>query len=124
MVADLVHEHMAYELAKRSIAAIDPLCKDWLTVEMYVIGLSVRIVEGPARQVDAFIKAGQFERILNSEIIENLVFGEIGDMQHDIAAQRAKLRRQRRIGLLRELIDFLKAWRAPVGPQAFHCTAS
>jgi len=53
------------------------------------------LLERRLGDIDAFIEAGQLEGILDAKLVEERVFGEIGDMDDDIAAQRAEFLRAR-----------------------------
>lgn len=124
MMSYLMYENMADQIAEGCFAIVDPLSKNRLSVQVDMIGSRWNVIERSACQIDAFIKAGQLERIVDIHVVKNVVVGEVGDVDHQIAALSADGRRQRSERLAGKRVEFIKAWRAPVRPRVLHRIAA
>ena len=101
MVAELVDQHMGDDVAQRFLV-LGPIVENGAPVERD----AVRAFAGgrvPAfRDAAALEQAEQVERGFQRQIVHDLLGRKLGDLNDDLAGQRAKVRRQMRIGFQRQ----------------------
>src|ERR1700740_3269163 len=89
MMADLMHQHMFDDGAKR-LVVIGPIIENWAAIEPD----HIRHLDGGAfrteRQPNALKQAEQVELGLRAHLIEHIVGGEIVDPDDDLGGEIAK----------------------------------
>ncbi len=100
MVSDLVDQDVADQFAQGQIAAFGPFVEDRTSIEEDHGGVRRRVQHRAMRQADALIEAGQLEGVLYAQLLQDVLVGEVGDLEDHVADQLAKLVRQRGKGAL------------------------
>ncbi len=104
MVADLVDEHVGDDVAERFLV-LRPVIEDRAAVEgnavRHLAGLDGEALADAAALEQAEQVEGRFER----HVLEDVVAREFGDLDDEVARQRAELFRQVTIGLQRQRFE-------------------
>ena len=83
MMADFVDQYVADEMLER-LALLGPFGEDRLAEQADPVGQRARRFDAALADRDAFIDAGQVERMLDAQLGEQRVVGIFVDLQHDI----------------------------------------
>ena len=94
MVRKFVNDDMRDQFAQRDIAAIRPFKQDGKAKEPDRVGLANGISCGFEGDGDAFVHAGQLERVVYPHFPQHLLRGEVDDAKQDVLGFAAKLHGQ------------------------------
>ena len=94
MMADLMHQDMGDEMLER-VVAVRPFVEDRAAEQADAVRQRARMVDASLGDRNAFVDAGQVERLLDAHRAERLVVGEILDQQYDVAKMARERLRQR-----------------------------
>ena len=94
MVGDLVDEDVADERVEADVAALAPLVEDRAAVEPDHVGCRRLVHDRALGEGDPLVEAGEFEGVVDVEVVEHVVGGEVGHGEAEVAAGPAHLGRQ------------------------------
>src|ERR1700736_6119030 len=93
MMADLVNQHMADDMAQR-LVMFGPIIQDGATIQPDHVGQACDVVIAAKRQAYADKQAEQVEFACRVHLVEDLIGGKIVDADDHALAQVAKALRQ------------------------------
>ena len=121
MMADLVYQHVAHDMAQR-LLMFGPVIQDRPAVQPDHVGQPRDVVIAAERQADALKQAEQVEFALSLHLVENLIGWKIVDADDHALAQAAKARRKTLENFVRHGFHLGKRWRF-LGFPHFACLA-
>jgi hypothetical protein len=106
MMSDLMDQYVTDEMLER-LALLAPFGEDCLAEQSNSIGQCAAGFDAALADRNAFIDSGQIERMVDPHLPEQVVIGELVDLQDDVGEVRRKGIGQGRERVASDGLDFL-----------------
>src|SRR5690606_38642586 len=117
MVADLMNQHMGDDIAQHFFM-FGPVVEDRATIERDTVWAFAGLQAETFPNAASFKKAEQVEWGFQPHVLDDLIVRKVGNLDNDVAAQRAKLLRQMRKSFNRDGFNFVQRGRKTSRPVA------
>src|SRR5690606_6460219 len=120
VVADLVDQDMGDDLGQADVAALAPFIEDRAAIQEDARRLRRRPHGVALADVDAGIKAGQLERVLDLKVAQGVFVGEVVDADDDVPGRLTEQVGQGGEGLFGQAGEVVERGGGLIGPGLAH----